>query len=34
MTLPLHTLFTDEDVEYVLQAFAKVYEEMKNEKVE
>ena len=34
MTLPLHTLLSDEDVDYVLNAFSKVYEEMKNEKVE
>ncbi len=29
MTLPLHTCLTDDDVEYVLDAFAKTYEEMK-----
>lgn len=29
MTLPLHTCLTDDDVEFVLDAFAKTYEEMK-----
>ncbi|MCR5647515.1 MAG: DegT/DnrJ/EryC1/StrS family aminotransferase [Acholeplasmatales bacterium] len=29
MTLPLHTCLTDEDVEYVLEAFKTVYEELK-----
>lgn len=29
MTLPLHTCLTDEDIEYVLEAFKTVYEELK-----
>lgn len=29
MTLPLHTCLTDDDIEFVLDAFAKTYEEMK-----
>ena len=29
MTLPLHTCLTDEDIDYVLSTFEKVYEEMK-----
>ena len=29
MTLPLHTCLTDEDVDYVLEAFKEVYEELK-----
>ena len=29
MTLPLHTCLTDDDIDYVLSTFEKVYEEMK-----